>query len=84
MRGMKVRGMNKDVQDELRKQMDAEPLSHLMIFWIDKSRKENPFGIMVFDPVTKQEKPGVGGLAGLDHVQKSAFADYLQRAVKKG
>jgi hypothetical protein len=50
-----------------------------MILWTDRSSK-GPLGIMTFDPVTKQQKPGV---AGLDKVQKSAISDYLQRAVKR-
>jgi hypothetical protein len=83
MRPMIVRGMNKDVQEELRKQIDARPLSYLMILWTERSSK-GPLGMMLFDPVTKQEKQKPGGIAGLDKVEKSAIADYLQRAVKKG
>jgi hypothetical protein len=81
LRGMKVREMNKEVQEELRRQIDAAPLAYLMIIWTDRSRKESPWGIMTFDPATKQQKPG--GIAGLDKVEKSAIADYLQRAAKR-
>lgn len=81
LRGMKVRGMNREVQEEIRKQIDAAPLAYLMILWADRSRKESPLGIMTFDPATKQPKSG--GIAGLDKVEKSAISDYLQRAVKR-
>jgi hypothetical protein len=83
MRPMIVRGMNKDVQEQLRKEIDSRPLAYLMILWTERSAR-GPLGMMLFDPVTKQEKQQPGGLAGLDKVEKSAIADYLQRAVKKG
>jgi hypothetical protein len=80
LRGVVVRGMNKAVQEELRKEIEAGPLSYLMILWTERSAR-GPLGIMTFDPVTKQQRePGV---AGLDKVQKSAIADYLQRAAKR-
>jgi hypothetical protein len=80
LRGVLVRGMNQAVQEELRKQIEAGPLSYLMILWTERSAR-GPLGIMIFDPVTKEHRePGV---AGLDKVQKSAIADYLQRATKR-
>lgn len=78
LRSFIVRGMNKDVQEQLRKQIEAGPLSYLMILWTDRSAKG--LGILTFDPETKQRKPGV---AGLDKVQKSAVSDYLQRQTKR-
>jgi len=81
LRSMIVRGMNQDVREELRKQVEVGPLAYLMILWTDQSGKESPLGIMTFDPVTKQQNHG--GVAGLDKVQKSAIADYLQRATKR-
>jgi len=80
LRGFAVRGMNKDVQEGLRKQIEAGPLAYLMILWTDRSRKESPLGIMTFDPVTKRQKQG---MAGLDKVQKSAISEYLQRVTKR-
>lgn len=81
LRGMKIRGMNKTVQEEIRKEIEAGPLCYLMILWTDRSRKDSPLGIMVFNPVTKQQQ--TTGLASLDKVQKSVIADYLQGLVKR-
>lgn len=80
LRGVVVRGMNKAVQDELRKEIEVGPLSYLMILWTERSAR-GPLGILKFDPETKQQREL--GAAGLDRVEKSAIADYLQRATKR-
>jgi hypothetical protein len=79
LRGVVVRGMNKAVQEELRKQIEAGPLSYLMILWTDRAGK-GTLGILTFDPVTKEQTSGTGSL---DKVQKSAISDYLRRATKR-
>ncbi len=76
-----VRGMNKAVQDELRKEMEAGPLSYLMVLWMEQFEKENKLGLFLIDPETKQQK--APGVAGLDKIEKSAIADYLQRQTKR-
>lgn len=82
MCSMIVKGMNKDVQEQLRKEIDARPLAYLLILWTDRSAR-GPLGIMIFDPVTKQQAQKQGGMAGLDKVEKSAIASYLQRVTKR-
>lgn len=55
LRGFVIRGMNKEVQENLREQFEAGPITHLMIFWIERFQNENKVGILRFDPVTKKK-----------------------------
>jgi hypothetical protein len=75
-----VRGMNKDVQEQLRQQIEAGPLAYLMILWTERFAKENKLGVLTLDPETKQQTSGMGSL---DKVQKFAISDYLQRQTKR-
>jgi len=79
-RSVTVTALNKDVQEQLRQQIDAGPLAYLMILWIERSSKESRLGILAFDPVTGQTRVG---MAGLDKVQQSAVSDYLQRQAQR-
>ena len=74
-----VRGMDKEVQDELRKELDSGPITLLMILWIDRTKAGVPLGMLFFDATGKKRTPGIDGM---DHLEKSVMADYLNRQVK--
>jgi hypothetical protein len=74
-----VRGMDKEVQDELRKELDSRPITLLMMLWIDRTKAGVPLGMLFFDTAGKKRTPGIGGM---DHLEKSVVADYLNRQVK--
>lgn len=76
LRSFIITGLNKDIQEQLRQQVDAGPLACLMILWVERSANESRLGVLAFDPVTSQKRVGV---AGLDKAQQSAVSDYLQR-----
>jgi hypothetical protein len=78
-RAFVIRGMNKDVQNKLREQFDAGPITHLVILWMERFQNESKMGILTFDPVTKQKAANV---TDYDAVVKSAIADYLQRQTR--
>jgi hypothetical protein len=73
-----VRGMDKEVQDELRKELDSGPITLLMILWIDRTKAGVP-GMFFFDAASKKRTPGIDGM---DDLEKSVMADYLNRQVK--
>ena len=79
IRPFNVRGMDKEVQDELRKELDSGPIALLMILWIDRTKAGVPLGMLFFDAAGKKRTPGI---AGMDHLEKSVMADYLNRQVK--
>jgi hypothetical protein len=71
--------MDKEVQDELRKELDSGPTTLLMILWIDRTKAGAPLGMFFFDPAGKKRTPGIDGM---DHLEKSVMADYLNRQVR--
>ena len=73
-----VKGMDKAVEDELREELDRGPITLLMILWIDRTKANGP-GMFFFDVADKKRTPGIGGM---DHLEKSVMADYLNRQVK--
>jgi len=74
-----IRGMDKDVQDELRNEYDSGPITLLTVLWIDSARTSGPFGMLFFDIAGKKRVPGV---TGMGHLEKTVLADYLNRQVK--
>jgi hypothetical protein len=74
-----VRGMGKEVQEELRTEFDNGPFTLLMVLWIDQTRPGGP-GMFFFDPADRKRAPGIDGM---DHLEKTVMADYLNRQVKK-
>jgi len=74
-----VSGMDKKVQDELRKEYESGPITLLMILWMDRTRAGMP-GMFFFDPADRKRTHGIGGM---DHLEKTAMADYLNRQVKE-
>ena len=79
-RSVIVTALNKDVQEQLRQQVDSGPLAFLMILWVERSANESRLGVLAFDPVTSQTRVG---MAGLDKAQQSAVSDYLQRQAQR-
>ena len=69
-----VRGMDKEVQHELRKELDSRPITLLMNLWIDRTKAGVPLGMIFFDAAGKKRTPG---MEGIDHLEKSVMADYL-------
>ena len=78
-RSFVIRGMNKDVQEKLREQFFAAPITSLMILWMERFEKENKMGIITFDPATKQK---VDRVSNYDAAEKSAISNYLKRQTK--
>ena len=74
-----VRGMDKEVQDKLRQEIDSGPITLLMILWMDRAKAGMPLGILFFDAAGKKRAPGIDGM---DHLEKSVIADYLNRQIK--
>jgi hypothetical protein len=79
MRPFVVRGMDETVQELLRKELDSGPITLLMVLWIDRNRAGVPLGMLFFDEAGKIRTPGVDGM---DHLEKTVMADYLNRQVK--
>ncbi len=75
-RAFVIRGMDKNVQDRLREQYDALPISHLLILWMERFEKENKLGFFAINPETKAKI--VSG-TDYDAVEKSVISDYLNR-----
>jgi len=75
-----VTSTDKEVQDALRKEFESGPITLLMILWIDRTKVGVPLGMFFFDPADKKRAPGIDGM---DHLEKSVMADYLNRQVKK-
>ena len=78
-RAFVIRGMDKAVQDELREQFDAAPLTHMMILWMEQFQNERKMGIASFDPATQKK---VTRASDYDVVEKSMISDYLKRQTK--
>jgi len=79
MRPFVVEGMDETVQDGLRKELDRGPITLLMVLWIDRTQKGVPLRMLFFDEAGKRRTPRIDGM---DHLEKSVMADYLNRQVK--
>jgi hypothetical protein len=73
-----IRGMDKDVQDALRKELESGPITLLMILWMDPTIGGVPVRMFFFDAADTKR---TSGFAGMDHLEKSVMADYLNRQV---
>jgi hypothetical protein len=76
-RAFAIRGMDKNSQEKIRAEVDASPISHLMVLWV----QPGGLGMLRFDPVTNQKT--TAGIDGCDAVEKSMIADYLNRQTAK-
>jgi hypothetical protein len=76
IRSFEVRDMNSDTQEKLRREVEAFPLSCLMVLWMQGFGKESKLGAATFDPVTSNRKARE---AVLDEVDRYAIKDYIQR-----
>jgi hypothetical protein len=75
IRSFVVNGMNKEIQEQIRQQFDAKPLTHLMILWKERFENENKLGIYIFDPLTSQQ---ADNRSSYDPIEKAAISGYLQ------
>jgi|SRR5271155_2754008 len=76
LRAFRIGGMHKEVEQGLRAEFDAQPITLLMILWTDRSRKSNSLGVISFDPATIKK---VAGTSDYDLVEKSAIEAYRTR-----
>ena len=51
-----VRGMDKEVQDELRKELDSGPITLLMILWIDRTKAGVPLECSSLTQLVRKER----------------------------
>jgi hypothetical protein len=71
-----VKDMNSDTQEQLRQQIEAGPVTCLMVLWMQGFAKESKLGAATFDPKTKSRKARA---ATLDEVERFVVSDYIQR-----
>jgi|ERR1700723_636725 len=77
MRPIAISGMSREVQESLRTEINAAPILHLMILWIDRAHP--PMGVITFNAVGSK---GADGIPNYTHIEKSIIADYLRRQVQ--
>jgi hypothetical protein len=78
-RGFEITGMDKEVQENLRTEYEAGPLTNLMILWMERCPDENKLRIVRFGPDTKPTSPG-GPV--YDAVEQDAISHYLRKPAK--
>src|ERR1700722_18148628 len=78
-RAIAISGMDAEVQEKLRAEIDQGPITLLMVLWMDPTREGAPFGMQFFNDVGKRRSPGIDGM---DHLEKTVMADYLNRQVR--
>src|SRR5580658_9679112 len=69
-----IERMDKPVQEELRKELDAPPIAALMVLWISRTRQA--VGMLRFAIASGKSTRGI---EGMNHIEKSIMADYLNR-----
>jgi hypothetical protein len=76
LRSFEVKDMDSDTQKQLRQQIEAGPVSCLMILWMEGSGQESKLGAATFDPITNNRKARA---ATLDEVERFVISDFIQR-----
>jgi len=76
LRSFEVKDMDSDTQEQLRQQIEAGPVSCLMILWMEGFGQESKLGAATFDPITNNRKARA---ATLDEVERFTISDYIQR-----
>jgi hypothetical protein len=76
LRSFEVKDMDSDTQEQLRQQIEAGPVSCLMILWMEGFAQESKLGAATFDPITNNRKARA---ATLDEVERFAISDFIQR-----
>jgi hypothetical protein len=76
LRSFEVKDMGSDTQEKLHQQIEAGPISCLMILWMEGLGQESKLGAATFDPITNNRKARA---ATLDEVERFAISDYIQR-----
>jgi hypothetical protein len=79
LRPFAISGMDTQVQEALRREIESGPVNLLMIFCVDRTQTGVPVRFAIFGEAGKKRTPGV---AGMSRLEKTAFADYLNRQVK--
>jgi hypothetical protein len=76
IRSLEVKDMDADTQEKLRRELEAVPISCLMVLWMQGTGKDSKLGAATFDPETKSRKARA---STLDEVDRFAISDYIQR-----
>jgi hypothetical protein len=76
VRSLEVKDMNSDTQEKLRRELEAVPISCLMILWMEGIGKESKLGAATFDPKSHSRKARA---STLDEVERYTITDYIQR-----
>jgi hypothetical protein len=76
IRSLEVKDVDTNTQEKLRRELEAVPISCLMVLWMQGSGKESKLGAATFDPKTNSRKARA---ATLDEVEKFTLSDYIQR-----
>jgi hypothetical protein len=76
IRSLEVKDMDTDTQEKLRRELEAVPISCLMVLWMQGTGKDSKLGAATFDPETQSRKARA---STLDEVDRFAISDYIQR-----
>jgi hypothetical protein len=76
IRSLEVKDIDTGIQEKLRRELEAVPISCLMVLWMQGIGKDGKLGAATFDPKTNNRKARA---ATLDEVEKFALSDYIQR-----
>jgi hypothetical protein len=76
IRSLEVKDMDTNTQEKLRRELEAVPISCLMVLWMQGIGKDSKLGAATFDPKTNSRKARA---ATLDEVEKFTLSDYIQR-----
>ena len=76
IRSFEVKDMNTDTQARLQRELEAVPLSCLMILWMQGIGKDSKLGATTFDTKTFARKARA---LTLDEVDRFVIKDYIQR-----
>jgi hypothetical protein len=76
IRSLEVKDMDTDTQEKLRRELEAVPISCLMVLWMQGTGKDSKLGAATFDPETRSRKARA---STLDEVDRFAISDYIQR-----
>jgi hypothetical protein len=76
LRSFEVKDMGTNTQEQLRQQIEAGPVTCLMILWMEGSGQESKLGAATFDPITYNRKARA---ATLDEVERFTISDFIQR-----
>lgn len=76
IRSFEVKDMNSDTQARLHRELEAVPLSCLMVLWMQGIGKDSKLGAATFDTKSLERKARA---LTLDEVDRFVIKDYIQR-----